>query len=263
MAKMTLVLTKHFLGWMKCWMKDIYLVGFWARRCITNTSFVPLVYWWLDGNYYILRTGNVFGARVAQKALKCHLITGSSLAAEEQVHFGFGSPSADFIDKSPAGAATWNQPRSPLCKQPLKHLCPFRDYRHSLRAGLVRKLKDFPLDFYSSPAPKWLSLVSLYFCHRRWHSGFRSSSDWRWGRVSRSGCEGAVPSEVLAPSSGRHSHSPRSNKGNDLRESFKTEKQNHMRTQRVLLFQTSLVCMLDVPKGKETACWAFCEKQTD
>lgn len=88
------------------------------------------------------------------KNWECHLITGSSLAAEEQVHFGFGSPSADFIDKSPAGAATWNQTGSLLCKQPLKHLCPFRDYRHSLRTGLVRKLKDFPLDFYPSPAPK-------------------------------------------------------------------------------------------------------------
>lgn len=99
MAKMTLVLTKHFLGWVKCWMKDIYLVGFWAPSCSTNTSFVPLVYWWLDGNYYIVRTASVFGARVAQKALKCHIITGSSLAAKEPAHFGFGSPSADFIDQ--------------------------------------------------------------------------------------------------------------------------------------------------------------------
>lgn len=234
MAKMTLVLTKHFLGWVKCWMKDIYLVGFW--ECL-----------WGKGG---------------PKGLKMSSHYRELTSCWETSSFWFWKSLCWLYRPSPASAATWNQPGS-LCKQPLKRLCPFRDYRHKLRTVLVRKLKDFPLDFYPSPAPKWLSLVSLYFRHRRWHSGFRSSSEWRWGSVSSSGCEGAIPSEVLAPSSGRHSLSPCSSKGNDLRESFKTEKQNHMLTQRVLLFQTSLVCMLDVPKGKETACWAFCEKQTD
>lgn len=33
------------------------------------------------------------------KGLKMSYITGSSLAAKEPAHFGFGSPAADFIDQ--------------------------------------------------------------------------------------------------------------------------------------------------------------------
>lgn len=201
MAKTTLVLTKHFLGWVKYWVNDIYL-------SITDSSFVPLMYWWLDGNYYT-KNGELLREKggtsfIPWKTWKCHLITGSSLAVEA-AHSVFGR-SSPFLTNS-SQCSHLELACSSLCTAALETfegVCvPFRDERHKLRTVSVRKLKDFPLDLYLFPALRWLSQVSIYFDHRRWHSGFRSSSERRRSPVSSSGCEGpSVPSEVLAPSSG-------------------------------------------------------------
>ena len=135
MAKMTLVLTKHFLGWVTCWMKDIYLVGFW--ECLWGK-------------------GGPKGLKMSSHYRELTSCWGTS-------SFWFWKSLCWLYRPTPASAATWNQLGSPLCKQPLKRLCPFREYRHKLRTVLVRKLKDFPLDFYPPPLPSDLAWWAFTF----------------------------------------------------------------------------------------------------